>query len=1121
GSSDGSIDVTISGSATPSFSWAGPNGFTASTEDISGLEAGTYVLTVSWGSGCSTIQSITLNDPDVISISDISVTDVQCTGPNTGAISITAAGGTGSLSYSIDNGTSYQSASTFTGLAAGSYTVIVKDDNACATTPQSVFVKPTISIGDVTVNETDGSATLQVTISGSVDQNVDFSWSTSDGSALAASDYSAVSTGTGSVNAGNTTTTISVDITDDAINEPQESFNVTISGLTNATVCDNTGIVTIVDDDDVEMSISDVSLSEGNSGVTTFSFTVTLNSQSAQTVSANYSTADNTATAGTDYTAATGIVSFAPGQTTRTIDIDVSGELVYELDETFYVNLSSPTNATIADAQGLGTIENDDNQPEVTLSSDATTIAEDGGVATITATLSNPSASDVTIVLDLGGSAGSGDYSTTSETIVIPAGDTQGTFVITGDDDNIVEADETVVVSIDSVTNGTISGGSQEETVTIIDDDSGVVSITANDSNASETGPDNGQFTVYLNNPSSTATVISYTIGGTAETDGSDYTALTGSVEIPAGSTSATIDVSVIDDSIDELDETVVITLGSITSGDDDITIDGSNNESTVTITDNDTSELSINDVSVDESAGTATFTLTTTLENSQDITVSWITQDDSAISGDDYTAASSTASITAGQTSTTIAVSILEDVLDEIDETFNVNLSSPANAVITDATGVGTILDNDDAPTISLASPSLSIDEDAGTVTVTVNLSAASGQPVYFDYATSDGDAVSGSDYTSTSGTATIPAGITTYDIVIPITDDNIDEINETFNLVLSNPQHTSISGGSTATVTIIDNEPPTAICQDVTIELDGSGSATITASDVDYGSYDALDITYALDITSFDCDDLGSNTVTMTVTDSNGNSSQCQSTVTVEDNIDPVISGCPTDITIPVNTTSCNAIATWTVPTATDNCSVSGFVSTHNSGDAFTVGTTTVTYTATDPAGNETTCSFDVTVTDAVPTLSIDDISVIEGDAGNIAMDFTVSLSVAACATAISVDYTINAVSATEATDYTATSYSGTLNFAAGESSKTISVNAIGDDITEPDETFTIDLSGAVNATIADGQGLGTILNDDSSVISIVATTQASEPGTDGLFTVELTNPVSVATEVTFNVT
>jgi hypothetical protein len=173
GGSDGSIDVTISGSATPSFSWTGPNGFTASTEDISGLESGTYVLTVSWGSGCSTNQSITLNDPVVISISEISVTDVQCAGANTGAISITAAGGTGSLSYSIDNGTSYQSASTFTGLAAGSYTVIVKDDNACETTPQSVFVKPTISIGDVTVNEIDGSATLQVTISGSVDQNVD------------------------------------------------------------------------------------------------------------------------------------------------------------------------------------------------------------------------------------------------------------------------------------------------------------------------------------------------------------------------------------------------------------------------------------------------------------------------------------------------------------------------------------------------------------------------------------------------------------------------------------------------------------------------------------------------------------------------------------------------------------------------------------------------------------------------------------------------------------------------------------------------------------------------------------------------------------------------------------
>jgi hypothetical protein len=171
-----------------------------------------------------------------------------------------------------------------------------------------------------------------------------------------------------------------------------------------------------------------------------------------------------------------------------------------------------------------------------------------------------------------------------------------------------------------------------------------------------------------------------------------------------------------------------------------------------------------------------------------------------------------------------------------------------------------------------------------------------------------------------------------------------------------------------TTCTVTIEDNTNPTAICQNITVNLDATGNASITANDINNGSNDACGIqTLAADITSFDCSDLGANTVTLTVTDVNGNSSQCISTVTIADVTDP-------DITCAVSgnqaVTTDNDLCTYTHPDAswdagaTDECttissltySLTGATTavtapnTSLSGQVFEKGTTTVTWTAED---------------------------------------------------------------------------------------------------------------------------------------------------------------------------
>ena len=172
--------------------------------------------------------------------------------------------------------------------------------------------------------------------------------------------------------------------------------------------------------------------------------------------------------------------------------------------------------------------------------------------------------------------------------------------------------------------------------------------------------------------------------------------------------------------------------------------------------------------------------------------------------------------------------------------------------------------------------------------------------------------------------------------------------------------------SDACTANVTVVDDVAPTAVCQDITVQLDANGAASITASDLDGGSSDncAIASITATPI-SFDCSDLGINSVTLTVTDQAGNISTCTAEVTVEDNIAPTIT-CPADITVGTDEGQCSAEVSYDVNVA-DNCSAT-LVQTSGlaSGSDFPVGTTQNSYTATDVAGNTATCDFEVTVVD-----------------------------------------------------------------------------------------------------------------------------------------------------------
>ena len=181
--------------------------------------------------------------------------------------------------------------------------------------------------------------------------------------------------------------------------------------------------------------------------------------------------------------------------------------------------------------------------------------------------------------------------------------------------------------------------------------------------------------------------------------------------------------------------------------------------------------------------------------------------------------------------------------------------------------------------------------------------------------------------------------------------------------------------------TVTVVDNEPPVAVCMDITVQLDASGNASITGADVDGGSTDNCGIA-SLDVSpnTFTCADVGLNTVTLTVTDVNGNSSTCTATVTVEDSVPPVIA-CPMDISVSTDPGICGAEVFFADAVALDACGIDTVIQTQGppSGSTFPVGDTLIEFTATDVNGNSTACTFTVTVADDdAPTAVCQDITV-----------------------------------------------------------------------------------------------------------------------------------------------
>ncbi|MFM9966752.1 MAG: Calx-beta domain-containing protein [Planctomycetaceae bacterium] len=323
-----------------------------------------------------------------------------------------------------------------------------------------------LQVSDSLVSErSKQSATFNVTLSSPSTQAVTVKYSTtrtvSSGiaaigtgpTATVGKDFKAT-TGTLRFAPGQMSQTVSVPVIDDVLHEGDETFFLQLSAAAGATISDGLGQATIRDNDAApKLNISDATVTEKDAATVEAKFTVKLSAVSAVPVTVEYSTANGTATAGADYQAANGTITFNPGETSKTILVVTSADLLHEASETYFVNLSNSVQAAIVDGQGKGTIKDNDKAPRLSIA-DVSVI--EGRTAEFTVSLSAPSGQAVTVnFATANGTALAGqDFSATSGTLTFAAGETSKTIRVAIAPNAIATATKSFKVNLSKAVNG-------------------------------------------------------------------------------------------------------------------------------------------------------------------------------------------------------------------------------------------------------------------------------------------------------------------------------------------------------------------------------------------------------------------------------------------------------------------------------------------------------------------------------------------------------------------------------------------------------------------------------------------------------------------------------------------
>jgi hypothetical protein len=437
------------------------------------------------------------------------------------------------------------------------------------------------SYSDPETNSGTHTRTITVQRTGGSGGAVDVSYATSDGTATIADDDYFSSSGTLHWNDGDSAEqTFSILVKGDTTCELDETVNLTLSDPTGGASIGGTNpaTLTIINDDSVpEISIDDVTHNESDTSTTSFDFTISLSNASYQTVTVDYATANDTATAPSDYASVPSTnLSFLPGETSKLVSVIINGDNTFEGDEMFTITLDSPTNSIIADGTGLGTIQNDDSQPTVQFVLASSSGAESASLVELVASLSNDSYETVTVNYIVNGSStssgGGTDYTLANGTLNFNPGETTGNISVTVNDDLLYEDDETVVVALSTPTNATLA--SQATHTYTIQDNDVAPNFTINDVTVTEGNTGTTDFIFTVNKIGQTALTASVdyatangmsnaSTGSVACGPGIDYESRTGTLGFAPADTTMTITIKVCGDTVSETGETFFVNLSN------------------------------------------------------------------------------------------------------------------------------------------------------------------------------------------------------------------------------------------------------------------------------------------------------------------------------------------------------------------------------------------------------------------------------------------------------------------------------------------------------------------------------------------------------------------------------
>ena len=894
--------------------------------------------------------------------------------------------------------------------------------------------------------------------------------------------------------------------------------------------------VEVVDDEELRPAIDDVSGAEDSGELV---FTVTLGAAAPIPVGIDFSTTADTARFGEDYEPATGTLSFAAGQSSQTIGVELVDDLRHEDDEQFYLRLfliESDEFFSLLDVAGIGTIIDNDAPPVVSVGAAQ---AEEGQDLRFDVTLDAPSGlpAQVDYTTSDGTAVSEGeeaDYRRRSATLVFAAGEVSKLVTVTTVDDERPEGNETLTLRLGSPRDASVSSSAGEAQGTIIDDDS--TNLSVGDATARE---DAGmlRFPVTLTPASTKPITVDYETADGSAIEDEDYRARSGTLSFPAGETEMTITVPLVNDERHEPREYFALTLAN--PGDANLA-DGS---AIGRIEDDDPPPVfAVANVSVDEGAGILAFVVALP-GNAADAEVAYATSDRTAVDGRDYRSASGKLDFPAGMTARTVSVVVIDDDLDEVDETLTLTLSDAENATLPAAPATGTIRD-DDLPTATVRAVRPTITEGAPASFEILIAGVAPPTGGVDVRLRQQGDFL-------ISGPADLNIrfgpGATTALWTAATEDDARDEPDGAATMLLMSDDGYRIGTPQRATVTVLDDDRravrihPTALAVEegggssygIVLATEPSGTVTVTpavpgdpdlslspatvtfgpadwrveqriavsaAEDADAASDPPVIVTHAVAGADYDGEPADSVTVTIVENDTaafwvnNAAAREADGELRFE-----------VSLSLVANEALIVDYAT------SDGTARAGFDYGHVSGTlTFEPGETSkpVAVPLLDDAVHEDDETLEMTLSnaqgadvargtatgtieddDGLPTVAINDASADESDDG---MWFTVAM-VGTADRPVTVDYATTDATAVSGEDYSAGS--GSLTFSVGVRAMSLYVEILDDTVHEGDESFRVTLSNPAGVSIDVGTGTGTIIDNDRSRALAVGDAEALE--------------------------